>query len=68
MSCSRKQHCAACGDRTQDLSIRSPTLEKIPLRHRAPQIIVERGISDCVSLLMNVNDHECGKLMEVHII
>ena len=26
MSCSRTQHGVACGDRTQDLSIRSPTL------------------------------------------
>ena len=26
MSCSRTQHAVACGDRTQDLSIRSPTL------------------------------------------
>ena len=26
MSCSRTQHGAACGDQTQDLSIRSPTL------------------------------------------
>ena len=35
MSCSWTQHGVACGDRTQDLSIRSPTLYNytIALRH-----------------------------------
>ena len=38
MFCSRTQHGAACGDRTQDLSTRSPTLDHYATAHHKGHI------------------------------
>ena len=38
MSCSRIQHGDACGDRTQDLSLRSPTLKRLDEQHYVPSV------------------------------